>query len=50
MGSEMCIIDRVRNRNALDIVIASADIRIEEVAGLGGQKAATGEKGEQTEE
>lgn len=42
--------EQVRNRKALDLVISSADIRIEEVAGLGEQKAATGEKGEQTEE
>lgn len=42
--------EQVRNRKALDLVISSADIRIEEVAGLGEQKAATGEKTEQAEE
>jgi trigger factor len=42
--------EQVRNRKALDLVISSADIRIEEVAGLGEQKAATGEEAEQAEE
>ncbi|HEX5734018.1 MAG TPA: trigger factor [Blastocatellia bacterium] len=42
--------EQVRNRKALDLVISSADIRIEEVAGLSEQKATTGETGEQTEE
>ena len=42
--------EQVRNRKALDLVISSADIRIEEVAGLSEQKATTGETGEQTED
>ncbi|HJQ69540.1 MAG TPA: trigger factor [Blastocatellia bacterium] len=42
--------EQVRNRKALDLVISSADIRIEEVAGLSEQKAATGEKGEKAED
>lgn len=42
--------EQVRNRKALDLVISSADIRIEEVAGLSEQKATTGETGGQTED
>jgi hypothetical protein len=42
--------EQVRNRKALDLVISSADIRIEEVAGLSEPKAATGEEAEQAEE
>ena len=42
--------EQVRNRKALDLVISSADIRIEEVAGLSEQKATTGEEGGQTED
>jgi trigger factor len=37
-GSLDSIREQVRNRKALDLVIASADTRIEEVQGLGGEK------------
>jgi trigger factor len=49
-GSLDSIKEQIRNRKALDLVISSADIRIEEVAGLGEQKAATGGESEQAEE
>ena len=42
--------EQVRNRKALDLVISSADIRIEEVAGLSEQKAAAGGENEQADE
>ncbi|HYP28358.1 MAG TPA: trigger factor [Blastocatellia bacterium] len=42
--------EQVRNRKALDIVIASADIKTEEVEGLTREESASGEKGEQAEE
>lgn len=36
--------EQIRNRKALDLVIASADTRIEEVAGSGGPDAAAGDE------
>jgi trigger factor len=47
-GALDSIKSQVRNRKALDLVIASAETEIEEVEGLGGADAATGE-GEQAE-
>lgn len=41
-GSLDSIKEQVRNRKALDLVIASADTRIEEVEGLGGDEPAAG--------
>lgn len=41
-GSLASIKEQVRNRKALDLVIASADTRIEEVEGLGGDEPAAG--------
>jgi trigger factor len=41
-GSLDSIKEQVRNRKALDLVIASADTRIEEVAGLSGEEVTTG--------
>jgi trigger factor len=41
--------EQVRNRKALDLVIASADMRTEEVEGLGGEEAKTGEGGQADE-
>ncbi|MFP5265632.1 MAG: trigger factor [Blastocatellia bacterium] len=45
-GALDSIREQVRNRKALDLVIASADIRTEEVEGLGGENAKTGEGGQ----
>ena len=45
-GALDSIKEQVRNRKALDFVIASAEIREEEVEGLEGQKAETGEGGQ----
>jgi trigger factor len=41
-GSLDSIKEQVRNRKALDLVIASADTRIEEVEGLGGDEVTAG--------
>jgi hypothetical protein len=41
-GSLDSIREQVRNRKALDLVIASADTRIEEVAGLSAEDVASG--------
>lgn len=45
-GTLDSIREQVRNRKALDLVIASAEIRTEEVEGLGGESAKTGEGGQ----
>jgi trigger factor len=45
-GALDSIKEQVRNRKALDLVIASAEIRTEEVEGLGGENAQTGEGGQ----
>jgi trigger factor len=45
-GALDSIKEQVKNRKALDLVIASADIRTEEVEGLGGEDAKTGEGGQ----
>jgi trigger factor len=45
-GALDSIKEQVRNRKALDFVIASAEIREEEVEGLEGQKAEAGEGGQ----
>ncbi|HYX71455.1 MAG TPA: hypothetical protein VE732_01685, partial [Nitrososphaera sp.] len=45
-GTLDSIKEQVRNRKALDLVIASAEIRTEEVEGLGGENAKTGEGGQ----
>jgi trigger factor len=45
-GALDSIREQVRNRKALDLVIASAEIRTEEVEGLGGENAKTGEGGQ----
>jgi hypothetical protein len=45
-GAVDSIKEQVRNRKALDFVIASAEIREEEVEGLDGQQAETGEGGQ----
>jgi hypothetical protein len=42
--------EQVRNRKALDIVIASADLKTEEVEGLTREESTSGEKGGQAEE
>ncbi|HEX8185753.1 MAG TPA: hypothetical protein VF747_13400, partial [Blastocatellia bacterium] len=41
--------EQVKNRKALDLVIASAEIRTEEVEGLGEEDAKTGEGGQAEE-
>ncbi len=41
-GSLDSIREQVRNRKALDLVIASADTRIEEIQGLGGERLTAG--------
>jgi trigger factor len=45
-GAIDSIKEQVKNRKALDLVIASAEIRTEEVEGLGGEDAQTGEGGQ----
>jgi trigger factor len=45
-GAVDSIKEQVRNRKALDFVIASAEIREEEVVGLDRQKAESGEGGQ----
>jgi trigger factor len=45
-GTLDSIREQVRNRKALDLVIASAEIRTEEVEGLGGEDAKSGEGGQ----
>lgn len=49
-GAMDSIKEQVRNRKALDIVIASADLKTEEVEGLTREESASGEKGGQAEE
>jgi trigger factor len=41
--------EQIKNRKALDLVISSAEIRIEEIEGLSAEEAAVSDEGKRTE-